>query len=425
MPAGLRYRALPVAGNGGEAPVGREGPRSRRMLRGALVLAALVTLVAWRAATESIPRIVLSPTLAAYVRLGAGRPTLAWPREGQATVEVEGADAPLASAGRQAPAPIASLAKVMTAFLTLREHPIAPGAEGFRMTITAQEAAEEHERLALDQSVLPVRAGERISEREALEALMVPSANNIAALLAANEGGVGAFVATMNATARSLGMSQTTYTDPSGFTATTVSTAVDQLKLAAAAMAMPAFAALVDERTAVLPLAGVMRNLNALVGEDGYVGVKTGSDSAAGGCLIFAKRALVAGRRLIVLGVVLGQRSGAYVEVALASAQRLGDSAAAAVRVRTALPAGTRALSARGADGGRTSAVTAGALSALGWSGAPLLVHLHVQAAPSTLRGGERLGSVTLGGATNAASALVAARALGGPSLGWRLGHLL
>ncbi len=83
--------------------------------------------------------------------------------------------------------PIASVAKVMTAYLTLREHPLAPGQEGFTITITAAEVAEEEQRAGELQSTLPVRAGERLTERQALQALLLPSANNIAALLAIHD----------------------------------------------------------------------------------------------------------------------------------------------------------------------------------------------------------------------------------------------
>ncbi len=103
----------------------------------------------------------------------------------------------------------------------------------------------------------------------------------------------------MNATARSLGMGSTTYTDPSGFNDETVSTAADQLKLARVAMRIPAFAEIVGESWLVLPLVGRVANFNGLVGEDGYVGVKTGSDRAAGGCLVFAKKVRIMGVPLL------------------------------------------------------------------------------------------------------------------------------
>jgi serine-type D-Ala-D-Ala carboxypeptidase (penicillin-binding protein 5/6) len=251
---------------------------------------------------------------------------LAWPGEGQATVAVPGLGN-IGVAGGQEPVPIASLAKVMTAYLVLRDNPLGPGEEGFEMTIGPAEVAELHERTALGQSVVPVEAGEVLSERQALEALLLPSANNVAALLAVHEAGsVEAFAAEMNDAAGELGMSHTHYTDPSGFEDSTVSTAVDQLKIGRAAMADPTFREIVALPAAVLPVAGEVVNFNALVGREGFIGIKTGSDQAAGGCLLFARHAEVDGRRRTVFGAVLGQRGDDLVEAALASARDLADS---------------------------------------------------------------------------------------------------
>ena len=389
----------------------------------ALALAALLAALALRLDTEAPPPLRLQRTLAAYVRLPGAGPAFAWPRAGEAAVEVRGVGA-AAEPERQRPVPIASVAKVMTAYLTLREHPLARGSEGFEMTITAAEAAEERERAALDESVLPVLAGERLSERQALEALLLPSANNVAALLAAHDAGAaGAFVTRMNATARGLGMSSTRYTDPSGFEASTVSTARDQLLLARAAMGVPALAAIADERSARLPVVGRVENYDALVGREGFVGLKTGSDSAAGGCLVFVKRTTVSGRRLTVLGVVLGQRSGGYVEAALTSARRLADSVAASVRVRTLLPRGTRVLRASAADGRWTDAATAAALRGLGWGGLAYAVSVRPGAHGRSVRAGERLATVSIAPSTRTGA--LALGPLRGPSLGWRLRHLL
>jgi D-alanyl-D-alanine carboxypeptidase (penicillin-binding protein 5/6) len=381
--------------------------------------------VVWRLATEATPPLHLQRTLPAYVRLPGSAPAIAWPGEGQAAVEVEGVGSFEAS-GSTTPIPIASVAKVMTAYLTLREHPLAPGAQGFVMTITPADVAEEAQRVALGESTLSVKAGELITERQALQALLLPSANNIAALLARYDAGaVSAFVTRMNSTAHELGMGSTTYTDPSGFNDETVSTAVDQLRLARAAMRVPAFAAIVDEPSAELPGVGRVANFDGLVGSGGYVGVKTGSDRAAGGCLVFAKLLTIAGRRLTVLGVVLGQHEGSLIEAALTAGERLGNSAAASVRVETALPAGTRVLSASSSDGQRTTAVTAEALRELGWGGLRLPVGVLARPAMSRLRTGEAMAVVAVRGARTAVTSAVATRSVSGPSLGWRLGHLL
>jgi D-alanyl-D-alanine carboxypeptidase (penicillin-binding protein 5/6) len=257
---------------------------------------------------------------------------LAWPPEGQAAVAVDGLGF-LGTSGGTEPVPIASLAKVMTAYLVLRDDPLAPGEEGFTITIGPAEVDELHERLDLGQSVVAVEAGEVLSERQALEALLLPSANNVAALLAVHEAGsVDAFVAEMNEAADDLGMGRTHYTDPSGFEDTTVSTAADQLKIGRAAMADQTFAEIVAMPSTVLPVAGEVANYNQLVGHEGWVGIKTGSDDAAGGCLLFARRIKVGGGTRTVIGAVLGQRDGDLVPAALTSARNLADSAAAAAR---------------------------------------------------------------------------------------------
>src|SRR5581483_7714068 len=92
------------------------------------------------------------------------------------------------------------------------------------------------------------------------------------------------FVARMNAVARALGMTHTRYTDPSGYDDATVSTAADQVRIVVSAMRVPAFAEIVAMPATTLPCAGTVRNTDTLLGRDGFVGVKTGSDDAAGGC---------------------------------------------------------------------------------------------------------------------------------------------
>jgi D-alanyl-D-alanine carboxypeptidase (penicillin-binding protein 5/6) len=397
----------------------------RRVALLALALVLVLVAITWRAETESAPALSVRRTLAAYVRVPGSAPVLAWPRAGEAAVQVEGIGG-VAGSGARTPVPIASVAKVMTAYLTLREHPLGPGQEGFTMTITAADVAEQEQRAALLESTLPVKAGEQLTERQALQALLLPSANNIAALLAMHDAGtVAAFVSRMNATAHELGMRSTTYTDPSGFEDTTVSTAVDQLKLARAAMREQAFAAIVAEPAAELPLVGTITNYDSLLGSDGYAGIKTGSDRAAGGCFMFVKFISIDARRLTVLGVVLGQREGGLIEAALASAQRLGDSVAAALHVRTVLPAGTHVLSVSNADGKQVIATTNGALRVLAWGGLRLPVRVLVRPAGTRLRTGQRIATVAVGGAGVEFAGVSAAHALGGPSLGWRLKHLL
>ena len=309
------------------------GRRRRALGRAAIAVIVLLALVlAWNGVADQVP-----PTTHRAVRVRDTdeplpfHPHLAWPGEGQAAVAVGGFGT-LGTSGGERPVPIASLAKVMTAYLVLRDHPLEPGEEGFEIQISEADVEDLQRRIALNQSVVAVEAGEVLSERQALEALLLPSANNVAALLAVHSAGsVDAFVDEMNEAAAELGMRKTRYTDPSGFEDTTISTAADQLKLGRAAMADPTFAQIVAMPSTVLPVVGEVDNFNELVGQEGFVGIKTGSDKAAGGCLLFAKRIDVGGHTRTVLGAVLGQREGDFIQAALAAANRLAASAATAV----------------------------------------------------------------------------------------------
>jgi serine-type D-Ala-D-Ala carboxypeptidase (penicillin-binding protein 5/6) len=258
-----------------------------------------------------------------------------WPQQGQAAL-VLGNARPAASPHEQ-PAPIASVAKVMTAYLILDRYPLSGARDGFTITVTAAQAQSEAQDAAQDQSVVAVRAGEQLTERQLLEALLIPSGNNIAPMLAAQVAGSETrFVAEMNAEARALGMDHTTYTDPSGFDPRTVSTAADQLRVFERAMRFPAFRQIVSMPSVTLPVAGAVTNYDPLIAE-GYAG-KTGSDSPAGGCLAFFTHVTVGGRRLTAVGVVLGQGQGSDTSEVLAAAgqaaEQLVDSVAPMVGAR-------------------------------------------------------------------------------------------
>jgi D-alanyl-D-alanine carboxypeptidase (penicillin-binding protein 5/6) len=247
-----------------------------------------------------------------------------WPAEGQAAIGVAGRGH-RSSRGMQ-PAPIASLAKVMTAYVVLRRDPLPVGGNGFTLTFNDSDVALAASDKSDGQSYAPVEAGETMTEREALEALLLPSANNIAAALADQlDGSTHEFVRNMNSTAAQLGMRHTTYTDPSGFSPSTVSTAADQLRLARAAMRIPAFAEIVEMHDAVIPVAGLVSNTDSLLGRDGFVGIKTGSDQAAGGCFMFESVRRANAHTWRIYGVVLGQTGGSLIRAGLDAADTLVD----------------------------------------------------------------------------------------------------
>ena len=283
-----------------DPPMAAPQKKSRRW-----VLVVVLVVVVFGIAGFFVVRAALGPSVTPGV---VAMPNLPWPGEGQAAAEVEGVGG-IGASGDQRPVPIASLTKVMTAYVVLRDHPLTGDAQGPSITVDQQAQDEAESARSTDESTVPVVAGQRLTERQLLALMLIPSGNNIARLFARwDAGGQLAFVAKMNAAAASLHMGQTFYTGASGVEDSTVSTAADQLVLARAAMANDVIASIVAVRSVRVPgVPGTIVNTNTLLGRDGVVGLKTGSTSAAGGALMWAARAR--GDRLII-GVVLYQQPG-------------------------------------------------------------------------------------------------------------------
>ena len=268
---------------------------------------------------------------------GEAVPSTVWPAYGQAAF-VRSGRSKIEAGPNQHVAAIASVAKVMTAYLVLRDHPLGLGQDGPTLMLTDADVADTDRRRGQQESVVPIAAGEQLTERQALQALLLPSANNIAAVLARwDSGSVDRFVARMNAAARSLGMIHTRYTDPSGYDDATVSTAADQVRVVERAMRMPVFAGIVATPIATLPVAGTVHSTDTLLGYDGFVGVKTGSDDAAGGCFAFRAIRWIDGKRTTITGVVLGQPGDDRIAAGLVAADAMVDRIAG--RSRRQVPA--------------------------------------------------------------------------------------
>jgi serine-type D-Ala-D-Ala carboxypeptidase (penicillin-binding protein 5/6) len=269
------------------------------LLVGALVGAARIN--------QPMARPVLVSSMAPTLSVPGTHPVLPWPVVGQGAISVPSigyAD----QSGPESAVPIASLTKMTTAVVILRDHPLALGASGPTITITPGMAAQFDVDLDNDESNIPLQAGEHLTEYQMLEAMMNQSANDVAWSLAVwDAGSLPAFVAKMNALAVSLGAKQTHYVDASGFDPQSVSTASDVLRIAAAGMAIPAFANVVDKPTVTLPLVGTVNNIVTQIGSDGVVGIKSGYTSQAGACMVLAGYRVIGGRSVLVLASALGQ----------------------------------------------------------------------------------------------------------------------
>src|SRR3984893_8962285 len=271
----------------------------------ALVLATVVGLIAFQL-LRPLPTIAATTFLPATSRLGAIPSPLPWPATGSAALAVAGLGT-IGTYGPQTSLPLASTAKVMTALIVLADRPLRLTEQGPMVPVSAADVATYVAEKNQGQSVFPVAAGEKLSEYQALQALLVPSGNNIAELLAAwDAGSVGAFVDKMNARAATLQLIHTHYVDASGLSPQSVGSPGELIALAEAALQDPVFAEIVAQPEATLPVAGRVFNVDALVGQNGIVGVKTGSSGAAGAWLVLAAHVLGDQAPAHIFGAIMG-----------------------------------------------------------------------------------------------------------------------
>ncbi|RPF29592.1 D-alanyl-D-alanine carboxypeptidase [Streptomyces sp. Ag109_G2-6] len=367
-----------------------------------------------------------------------GTLSIPWPAQGQGAVRLSGSG-DIAAFGEQKPVPTASVAKVMTAYVILRDHPLRKDEAGPQIEIDAQAAAESN---SDDESrIKHLTAGQKFSQRELLKMVMVPSANNIARLLARWDGGSGgeaAFVAKMNAAARELGMRDTTYTDPSGLNSGTVSTAVDQLKLAEAAMQDEVFRAIVtvtDEK--IDGVAEPLHNSNDLLWVKGLgnKGIKTGSSTAAGGTLVWAADKAVGGETPLVIGALMDQHApppdpyaGKSLALVLENSRKVIEAVRKALAATPVIHKGQTVGHVSDGLGGRTPLVATKDLSVIGVPGQRLRLTLGTaggKPVPHEAAAGTEVGVLTVGDGPGAKTVPVAVGTeLAEPSFGTRVTRL-
>jgi serine-type D-Ala-D-Ala carboxypeptidase (penicillin-binding protein 5/6) len=419
-PGGTVYGSAPVDPPAPVPPVQRG---HRRLIAVLVIVLLFVGLLSTGVALQlrrALPAAALTTSVAASMRIPGTAAKMPWPSAGSAELMVEGLGR-LGGSGAGRAEAIGSVAKVMTAYVVLSDHPLDGDEDGPVITVTPADVADYRARIPDGQSLVQVAAGERMTERDALEALMLPSANNVAHMLAQWVGGSQpGFIDRMNSAADTLGMADSHYTDPSGFLPSTVSTAADQVKLGRAVLRLPGFADLVAQPTATVPVAGEIKNYNDLLGVDGVFGIKTGSTTQAGGNLLFAAHLDVGGRRLTVIGAVFNQ-PGAHTPQQLAQVNRVVRKLLAAVR-RTVkvytLLAANPVGAVRTAWGATTTVTPAAPLRVVGWPGLPVKVKVTRTAPGAEVTAGQVVGSV------QAASVRVELRTTSGtpePGLWWKL----
>ncbi|MFE9030396.1 D-alanyl-D-alanine carboxypeptidase [Streptomyces iakyrus] len=364
----------------------------------------LVVVFAVVQSVRPLPSPTLELTAEDSYTFEGGKVDIPWPTKGQAALDVQGIGT-FGSSGEQKPVPIASVAKVMTAYVILRDHPLKSGADGPKILI---DQAAQDQSDAGQESTVDVTKGDRITEREALESILIASANNVARLLARwDAGSEKAFVQKMNDAAEDLGMKNTTYTDPSGLNNTTVSTAVDQVKLAKAAMQQPVFREVAAMMSYVDYKGKKHDNWNRLVGYNDVTGIKTGTTTSALGNLVFAAKKDVNGETRRIIGAVVRQPAGGPDNTILGAALHEGDklirAAQGALESATILKKGDVVGYADDGLGGRTPVAVTKDVTAVGWAGLSVKLTFAADDLPHTAKAGTKVGTLTVGDGTTSA----------------------
>jgi D-alanyl-D-alanine carboxypeptidase (penicillin-binding protein 5/6) len=352
-------------------------------------------------------------------RLGTA-PALPWPARGEAALFVEGLGE-IGSFGGRSPAPMASTAKMMTALILLEDHPLGLNEPGPTITVTRADVNRFYAQRNQGESVLPVVVGEQLSEYQLLQGLLLPSASNFAEMLATWDlGDVPAFIARMNARATALGMSATHYADVSGFSPLSVSIPSDLITLGKTAMLQPVFAQIVAQPQASLPVAGVIHNLDALLGQGGVVGIKTGHTDQAGGCFVAAADLTIDGIAVRAYGAVLGQPNA--LAGAFAATQTLLPALVSALHAHTVVRRDDVIARYRAPWDESGSIVASQSVTWLLLDGTVVTRQVKLDDLPATLPAGTRVGTLLLTAGTRQAEVpLVTAIAIQGPDGGWRL----
>ncbi len=368
----------------------------------------------------------IQPVVKAQTAVPKGK-SLAWPAGGQAAVGIAGSTI-LETHGKQTGVPTASTAKLITVLCVLQKKPLALGQQGPTITLTQNDVNIYASYLAKDGSLVPVKVGEKITEYQMLEVILLPSANNMADSLAIRTfGSLQNYSKYANDYVKSLGLASTHIgNDASGFNASTVSSAHDLTKLGEIAMSNPVLAQIVGKPTASgIPIVNKVNNVNFLLGTANIVGVKTGDTDQAGGVFIAAAKKTINGKPVTIVTTVMGAPD---IFSALKSNLNLSQSAQNNFKSADIIKASTVAGRYQLPWGGSVSAMAEQDLKLSGWAGSniPFTVNLHP--IPADAQAGRTVGTLTIKKSATNNQKTVAIKlrtAPTAPSIRWRLLHPL
>ncbi|MET0842741.1 MAG: D-alanyl-D-alanine carboxypeptidase [Mycetocola sp.] len=347
--------------------------------------------------------------------------SLAWPGFGTGAIGAVGIDGILDDSGVQQSTPMASITKTVTALVVLDEMPLAAGEDGPTLTLTDADARIYDETIAEGGSAAKVAPGSVFTERQLLQAMMLPSANNYSVTLAHWAfGSMPAYLKAAGDWLTAHDLAGTHVADSSGLDSDSRSTPADLVAIGKLALAHPALSVIVQEQSAELPVIGKVENTNKLLGSNGVIGLKTGTTQVAGACLLFAAEATVGDETITFVGVLLGAPNHRQLNQAVTS---LIASATAGFHEVQLVEAGDSYGSYSTPWGATADIVAADSASVVVWQDAPVTVTPTASAVEFADEGDE-VGSVTFEhDGESIVVPLVLEDELAGADLGWKLSN--
>lgn len=382
-----------------------------------LVLAGYSTYVLLR------PLPALIPTTTFHLSRAATQVNVNWPAYGESAIGAVGYGT-LETHGANTPLPTASVIKVLTALVVLQKYPLQINQDGPTITLTQADVDSYNKYVAENGSVVRVSLGEQLTEYQALQALLLPSANNIAETLANWAfGSIDAYNAYANTYAKQLGMTSTIVTDPSGFLPTTVATPSDLVLLGEAALANPVIALITDTVAAGIPVQGAIHNVNFLLGHDRIIGIKTGNNDQDPGVFLVASQQTIDYQPVTIVGAIM---NGPDLFTTMQDSLALIDSTTAGFVSVPVVAAGAAVATYSAPWQSPVSAIVNKAATLVVWSNSETKATVTLSALPQAASKGYKVGTVSVTNNTlkkQSTSSVVLKQTLTSPNIVWRLTH--
>ena len=345
--------------------------------------------------------------------------SLPWPVYGQDALAEEDFGL-LASYGEQKAVPMASTAKIITALAVIKQKPLKTGEQGPIITISQTDVDSFNSYYNQGGSVAKVAVGEQISQYQALQAMLIPSANNFADTLARWAfGSIEAYVQYANQMLEAMKLTKTKVVDASGFSAGSVSTAEELIKMGEALMATPVLAEIVGQQSAEIPVAGKVNNINWMLGSDGVVGIKTGNTDEAGGVFVFAAKRQILSQDMTFIGAIM---SAPTRNQAITDSRTIIRSLDSAFEERIIAKKDQIVGSLSAPWGASANAVLADDFKAVVWKGQNIEAKTRLDKIAAPLKAGAQVGTIrfTLG-ERSFSEAVVLKDSLEAPPWHWRI----